>query len=51
VNPRFNSVLEFKKDGEFEIKDAKLDHDNLVFLYLNMELQYKVYDHVLDALE
>jgi hypothetical protein len=51
INPRFNSVLVQKLENEVDF-DTTLDHNNLIFLYLNFRFdEHQVYDRLLSLIK
>jgi hypothetical protein len=49
INPKFNSVLRSKLKNEVT-EFVNLDHDELIFLYLNFELTHEQYNRSLNLI-
>jgi Leucine-rich repeat (LRR) protein len=49
VNSKFNSALEHRLKSEFDF-NRKIDHGDIIFLYLNFDMTYDRYDQLLNKL-
>jgi Leucine-rich repeat (LRR) protein len=48
INPKFNSILEYYLTNKVEFDLKYYSHDELIFLYCNMEMNFQRYDEILN---